>query len=200
MERYKSESRAVIEETERPFVMFDLTEFAIAPAARAAWYFFLIGGGIGVALVGGLYELYILFIPGFALFTAGAGGIAVLTMRLSEYDYAIDWRRTETRHEPEPEPAEAARVALDLGNGLGTVTIWEPHQGAFRRWLREVVDDGGRRVTFSKNQALRRGWTEDRYIELVAQLRQVALLGNGTFNGAPEITDEGLRRAGDWIG
>ena len=189
----------MIEEQERPFVMFTLDEFAISPAGRTAWYLFLIGAGIGLGLCGVLYELYILLIPAFALFTSGSGGAWMLNRRLDEYDYAIDWKRTETRHAPEPEPAASKHVVFDLDNNLGPATIWEPRQGAFRAWLRAVVEDGGRRVLFSQNQAKNRGWTEERYLELITQLRQVALLGNGTFNGAPEFTDEGLRRAREWL-
>lgn len=200
MREYETTARAQaqIEESERPFVMFDIDEWALSPAARAWSYSLAIGAGSAIAALAYVYNIPVLYVPGAALTSGGVGGFVMLAVRLATYGTGTMRSRNERHYTPEPEPAGASTVAVDLGNGLGAVAVWEPQRGAFRAWLRQVVSDS--RVQLSWRQARDRGWNEDRYHALVAQLREIGLLSNQMYNGAPECTEHGKQLARRWLG
>lgn len=188
----------IVEERETPKMLHTIGDFVFTPAGRSASFMALLGIGCGFALLALVYSAAWLFLLAFGFAFAGVGGMVMLLTQLRNYQPHVS--RTHYEYAP-PEPErkpESNDITFDLQNNLLPATIWQPYPGAFRQWLAEVLAND--RVQFSLNQARARKWPDERYHNLVTQLREAGLLHRSeTKNSAPVCTEEGKKKAREWL-
>lgn len=185
-------------------------EYIFDWSGKFAVAMFLVGVAVGPIVVWFREEepalvLYVLSLLAGGVLFAGIGYGAGLIIRAYQFDIiffqTLDEEEPEQFLAPKPEnrPKRDYSIVVDLKNGLGSVTIWQPRPASFTSWLGEVVKDNTR-IQFSKHQAEIRAWPIDRYDVMIAQLRQIGLLhSHDMHNNAPVLTDEGRKQAKDWL-
>ncbi len=133
--------------------------------------------------------------------SAGAGLVYGLLRRADLYDeLMIELKEGEEVEQPVAPQVTRPKdwVKMNLNNGRGVATIYQPKAGAFARWLREVLEDG--KVAFSKRQAMARGFSDKQYDTTISQLKAVGLLhATETSNGTPVVTEHGKVCAYEWL-
>lgn len=143
--------------------------------------------------------LFFSFVAGLGI--AGVGIVYSLKERAIEWVNLVDGIGEKIVYrEPKKETAvyHQNTVTLNLRNGLGTQVISQPSPNAFRHWLKDCLEND--RVEFSLRQARQRGWSDDNYQILVAQLKAIGLLHkNETKNSVPVITESGRIKAVGWL-
>ena len=197
--RYETATTApMVEERETPKYHHSLGDFAFTPSGMFAWYLAMLGIGFGFALMAVVYQAAWLFLFSFGFAFGGVGGMLMLNNRLEKYQPLTSHYRSEYAPPEPPTMPESNDITFDLGNNMLPATIWQPYPGAFRQWLAEVLAND--RVQFSLNQARARKWPDERYHNLVTQLREAGLLHRTeTKNSAPVCTEHGKQLAREWL-
>lgn len=197
-ENTQSTSALKVEEKETLRLPYTIGDFVLSPSGRSATYGACIGIGLGFCLYAALMGSYWLFVPSFGFVFFGVGGLVMLINRLKLFKpHRLVETRTMKPQAPQPTGPQQFPVYFDLENGRSGVTIHDPRPGAFRAWLKSVVNGNGR-SQFSRKQAKERGF--ENYDELIMKLKSVGLLHEkDLYNGAPALTDWGKQKAKDWL-
>jgi len=179
-------------------------DFVWGYSTRFSWGCFLVGASLSMAILHSLNipmidTLFFSFVAGLGI--AGVGIVYSLKERAIEWVNLVDGIGEKIVYrEPKKETAvyHQNTVTLNLRNGLGTQVISQPSPNAFRHWLKDCLEND--RVEFSLRQARQRGWSDDNYQILVAQLKAIGLLHkNETKNSVPVITESGRIKAVGWL-
>lgn len=189
--------------TERDFMLVDIDQLVVVPSKVSYAFFFSFGIGAGLtwfAIDTGASWVMPLAL---ALTAGGAGALYTQYRQLDRFTFG---RLVDETHEPDdvpddvPETTSAALVTIELENGFPAVDVWEPHAGAFARWLSDVLRDNDRYIRFSQNQGTDRGWPRHRYAEMVQRLQAVRLVtAERDRRGTYALVESNKAHAREWL-
>lgn len=161
---------------------------------------------IGLMFCFGVFGFFALHIGYGAMVGGSLLALYVLIWRIRQHDER-GWRiveRWEQSQEAQNRPQQQVIIRSPGREWVFVETdksrqyIFQPSPGVFANFLREVIDINNR-VQFSKRQAMERGWREEEYEAMAAQLRAVGWLTAQVVNGAPTVYQHRVDDIRKWL-